>query len=125
MGTNYFHRTNICDCCGRFDERHIGKSSGGWQFSFHGYRPDEVWGSTVSIESWEDWKELLIGEPFIFDEYKKQISLNEFFVLVSKKQANPKNLNHTTYCLGRYGSDVDASNWLDPEGYSFSDTEFS
>jgi len=36
MGTNYYHRTNICEKCGRFDETHIGKSSWGWTFSFHG-----------------------------------------------------------------------------------------
>ena len=50
MGTNYYHRTNICPHCNRYDERHIGKSSVGWHFNFRGY--DE-------IKTFEDWKKVL------------------------------------------------------------------
>ncbi len=54
MGINYYHRTNICKECGRYDERHIGKSSHGWQFSFHGYNFSEFQEGSIDIHSFED-----------------------------------------------------------------------
>lgn len=30
MGTNYYAIKNLCECCNRSDEEHIGKSSAGW-----------------------------------------------------------------------------------------------
>ena len=76
MGTNYYHRTNICKCCDRYDEKHIGKNSMGWQFSFQGYKDDE----SPNIESFKHWKKVL-QEGKIFDEYDKEISVNEFISL--------------------------------------------
>ena len=35
MGTNYYLYYNVCECCGRQDSIHIGKSSCGWRFLFH------------------------------------------------------------------------------------------
>ena len=78
MGTNYYHRTNICEHCDRYDENHIGKSSGGWVFSFHGERNDVEWnflGGGV-IVSLDDWKARLKGGK-IFDEYGDEISVED------------------------------------------------
>lgn len=138
MGTNYFHRTNICECCGRYDELHIGKSSGGWQFSFRGYCDDfMVYGAPV-IRSYRDWlvqleprvqvfedgKEIKF-EPIgrIFDEYGKEVSLDDFKTLVEQKKSEP--LNHTTYCWTHHPDHARQDCWLDPEGHSFSSAEFS
>lgn len=35
MGTNYYLETKICECCGRRETKHIGKSSAGWCFALH------------------------------------------------------------------------------------------
>jgi len=53
MGTNYYVIKDKCECCKRSTrEYHIGKSSGGWAFSFQGY----PWNK---LTSWKAWKEFL------------------------------------------------------------------
>ena len=127
MGTNYYFRTNICNCCDRYDEKHIGKSSAGWQFSFQGYSASN--GDDVEITSWEDWKSFILDNTGgIFDEYGKFYYFHEFIKLVEDKQKgtfnNEPNKNHYDYLKeeGRYSLDKD---WKDEEGYSFTSSEFS
>lgn len=87
MGTNYYskeYKGNRCKSCGRSDEveeKHIGKSSGGWQFCFdHWYNEHN---------SFNDWKKYLEQENVkIFDEYNREVSLNEFIEIVESKQSN-------------------------------------
>lgn len=75
MGTNYYHR--IDGGIFGIDERHIGKSSGGWCFSLHVY-PEE------NINTLNDWKKLLIqGE--IYDEYGDKISYDELINIITKR----------------------------------------
>jgi hypothetical protein len=106
MGTNYYHRTNICECCGRSETEHIGKSSCGWQFSFH---------STDKAQSFEDWKVLLkTGE--IRDEYGDLVTYEEFIGIVTQKQI-PQNRNHASLYPG--------DSYCDLDGYSFTRSEFS
>ncbi len=107
MGTNYYHRTSICRSCGRCDERHIGKSSGGWTFSFRGYPED-------GIKSWQDWLLILKAGGKIYNEYGDQISIRDFIKLVKSKSKNK--LNHSKECP--------EGNWLDRELNSFSSSEF-
>jgi hypothetical protein len=118
MGTNYYHRTNCCDKCDRFDERHIGKSSAGWQFNFQGYE---------DIKSYEAWLRLLWKSTKIdktgkiFDEYGKEIDLDDFVRMVSNKQKEPN--NHYDHCENE-GHSMD-NDWKDGEGYAFTSSEFS
>ena len=86
MGTNYYHRTNICLHCIRYDENHIGKSSGGWTL------------------------------------YCDEVSFEDFVKLVESKK-DEKN-NHTEYCKTAHPLQV-GMNWIDDEGNSFSEGEFS
>jgi hypothetical protein len=84
MGTNYYLRMNICSNCGRYDELHIGKSSGGWRFMFHGYRElsDEV-----KFSSYSDLLQILnTGNYQIYDEYQELISISDFLSMVKEKQ---------------------------------------
>ena len=74
MGTNYYLRTNICEDCGRYDETHVGKSSCGWKFSLHVFRPvdeDDEQGPTCL----KDWR-LLWDDPKnqIWNEYGDQVT---------------------------------------------------
>jgi len=118
MGTNYYQRTDICDHCNRFKEKHIGKSSMGWQFSFRGYNGME---DQPTIRSFEDWKKQLQSDGEIFDEYGREIPFEEFVAMVEEKKDEPKNTNHYDYCKAEadnHGWDVNM-NWKDQEGHSF------
>ena len=124
MGTNYFHRTNICESCNRYKEVHIGKSSGGWEFSFQGYIDTE---HLPRIKSFEDWKKELQTGNKIFDEYGREYSYEEFVKLVEDKKGgkfNGKpNLNHFDSCTeAGYNMERD---WKDEQGHSFTSADFS
>ena len=125
MGTNYYHRTHICEHCDRFDEHHIGKSSGGWTFGFHGEREEDSELNSLGrvVASFDDWKLLFLEEGSkIIDEYGEEISVAEFIQMVEKKKS--ETLNHTEYCKVAHPS-LKPINWLDNEGNSFSEGEFS
>jgi len=128
MGTNYYWHRNVCDKCERSESViHIGKSSGGWTFSFHGIKGE--W-DDVKIVSFDDWKKLL-QQPNsrIMDEYEREVPYDDFVSLVEDKRDS--DLNHTIYCreqaaAGAPGyTSVTQGCWLDQEGNSFSDGEFS
>lgn len=119
IGTNFYHRTNICECCHRYDERHIGKSSGGWAFSFRGYGADY---DGVEIKSYKDWLSLLEGGGEIRSEYGELIPLDDFKAMVEGKRAAP--LNQATETWQNYPSMADDV-WLDEEGNAFCSRYFS
>lgn len=124
MGTNYYQRTDICDSCNRYKEKHIGKSSGGWEFSFQGYNKQE---DNPRIQSFEDWKRELQADGKIFDEYGKEYSFEEFVALVESKK-NGKfndrlNMNHYDNC-NKQGFNM-YNDWKDKEGHSFTGCDFS
>ena len=110
MGTNYYHHQNCCEHCGRPEKiEHIGKSSGGWTFSFH---------ATDTIRSWKDWQiELTEPNSKIYDEYHREVPYPEFFSLVEEKKQEKR--NHSI-CY----PDREDGNFLDDEGNSFSKYEF-
>lgn len=122
MGTNYYWNDGApaCPTCGheRAQEIHIGKSSGGWTFSFHG---------TDEIRSWRDWKKVLQSGGQITNEYGDIVSFEEFRATVEDRSWPGGMLNHHDYCKARneYGPSYLALLWKDAEGYSFSAGEFS
>lgn len=129
MGTNFYHRTRsgLLGLFGKTEERHIGKSSAGRQFSFRGYveRRDVGMSKTIVIGSWHDWKRIL-KRGKIVDEYGREWSYNEFVEKVEMSKA-PGFLNHydeTAKYRRHYYNDFDGENWKDSEGWSFSTTEF-
>ena len=103
MGTNYYARSKICKECGRHDELHIGKSSGGWKFHFRGYR--DSW-EDVDIRSKKEWEEYL-KDKHIFNEYDEEVSYEDFFNLVELKQ-----------------KDLQGNDETDKDGYNFTFCEF-
>lgn len=123
MGTNYYYCLDVCDSCGHAkQELHIGKSSGGWTFSFRGYRDScEV---DVPILSEADWKRFMgRHKGIIRDEYGKTIPEKKFWAIVSAKRK--EELNHTTYCKKYHPDHYERDCWLDKKGNSFSGSEFS
>jgi hypothetical protein len=118
MGTNYYHERELCDKCHNSEREHIGKSSAGWTFTFH---------ATETIRSFADWKARLSEGGRIVDEYGDEISLPDFVQMVENKRKpwGPKQvppLNHTIEGRKHQWGD---RNFLDPEGHSFSEGEFS
>jgi hypothetical protein len=124
MGTNYYHRFNICSECERYDERHIGKNSGGWEFSFRGYKDSE--GNPI-IVSWQDWKEILKAFKYgkIFDGSGNEWSYDDFVAKVEKTKGLQNHYDYTIKAGHQYMyNDFHYENWKDAEGWSFSSTEF-
>jgi hypothetical protein len=105
MGMNYYHHSNRCKCCNRSDVTHIGKSSFGWAFSFQ---------ATDKIKSYKDWLAEFGKGGEIRDENDANIPIEVFMDMVKAKQGGK---NHAV--------EYPDGNFLDPEGYSFSNYEFS
>jgi len=143
MSTNYYLIYNECKCCNRSDSVHLGKSSGGWKFTFktiEDFPLDKVdlalqiaeHKQSIDIKSWKSLKEFLqkyvvdFKTARIEDEYSANISFEEFLDLVHSKQANDNNKSH-------YWEIKNDSRWtfepenelIDEEGYSFSRRDFS
>ncbi len=86
MGTNYYARIEQCQSCGRYDDRHIGKQSGGWPFLLSPHH-----------ESWQEWKTFLEhGDITVFDEYGREVPKEEFFKLVEAtgRKGNPEGASY-------------------------------
>lgn len=140
MGTNYYIRYNICSCCNRSDEVHIGKSSMGWQFTFHSVDDYDIKMSSFDaknmlaeddshliIKNFQDWRKFIEkyvieqGTAKIYNEYGEEESAQEFFSLVESKRDGK---NHAEYINNDY-TYMDHGDYVDEEGYSFSPGEFS
>jgi hypothetical protein len=126
MGTNYYVAKNLCECCNRYDEEyHIGKSSGGWAFTFQGY-------PAVRLTSWKAWKEFL-KDQVIMDEYHERIDYDWFVQYIEGPKAptfvneqGRKNLHHNNYVKeNQYPYFNPEYDWDDSDGYAFSTREFS
>jgi hypothetical protein len=122
MGTNYYHRYNSCEHCGRHDERHICKSL----VMFRGYRSSE-WDDPPSedlIVDWRTWKTVLRADGEVWDEYGRHVPTEQFIADVedTDKAARRRQYDFMMRHPG-YGSSY--TDWLDPDGFSFCDGEFS
>lgn len=106
MGTNYYYNPNPCPTCGHGDEIHIGKSSAGWTFSFHG---------TEAIRSYTDWITVFLSGGKITDEYDREKTVVEFRQMVSNKSGAKRN----------HAKEFPDDCWLDDDGNGFSASDFS
>ena len=116
MSTNYYIDVNKCDCCGRFEEVHIGKKSAGWEFMFQSYN---------TLRSWQAWKQFLTSQK-IYDEYEREVEYDDFVrkVETSLKGTFNGRMNKNHYDEGK-GKWNQLDEWKDKEGYSFTSNEFS
>ena len=116
MGTNYYAKQNECSHCGRSDDIHIGKSSGGWKFSFQGH-PHH----SPPITSWKEWQEYLVNCKIV-NEYGDEWTLEDLKTLVDSKFDSDH--CQTCYCDGK-GYHHDHKDYHDPEGHPFYNDDFS
>ncbi len=143
MGTNYYLIYNECKCCNRYDEIHLGKSSGGWKFTFqtieclslkkidhaHAIADSD---EEITIKTWKDLNDFLYKYVVEFktarirDEYRDDCSYQDFVTLVLTKFAMESNKSHYWELKNdiRWTFDEERE-LLDPEGHSFSTTDFS
>jgi hypothetical protein len=102
MGTNYYHRTNICEHCGRYDETHIGKSSAGWVFGFQAIVNYDNCGHDIA--TYAQWLERLKAGGKIVDEYNGELTVEEFIKVVEDR-SHPNGLSSMIQYGHQYWSD--------------------
>ena len=108
MGTNYYAKINVCEHCGREENKiHLGKSSYGWQFSFQ-YNEGEYYKNYDEMIYW-------LRDKRIFDEYGDEITMSEFMDMVETKKKEKHN----------HAKEYPSSTEQVIGGYSFSDCKFS
>lgn len=114
MGTNYYIKSNHCEKCDRFNRLHIGKSSSGWKFLFKSHVKNE---NTPELMSLNQWIEFLTDpDNEILDEYNENVNFKDFLkIIVGNSDWNTR--SHT--------ESADDRIYLDPEGFEFSENEFS
>jgi hypothetical protein len=112
MGTNFFWREKFCGECGRFDEKHVGKRSGGWSFTFREHE---------GIRSRADWVAYVAkGEGGLIDEYGREYA--EPVAWLNALQApDAAAIAWEDNERGPWRS----TNRRDAEGFTFLDCEFS
>lgn len=126
MGTNYYARKNCCPTCNKPQEWwHIGKSSYGWRFSFHGDRYSISNIEDLPVVCINDWKKILDRTDVrIFDENEEEISKDDFWELVESKRRDKSHCQAMKE--GKYLRYYDPNkDWEDESGNSFSQGEFS
>jgi len=145
MGTNYDYHVDVCQHCKRSKQSfHIGKSSGGWTFTFQAFHSHETPFVLVNEDitdpvcSFSDWKKifnLVPGE--IRDEYGEVVSVKDFVELVEFKKT--AKYNHAQTLRDAKSGNKEAQRlWgsgflyeslakhvLDEEGNSFTYGDFS
>ena len=121
MGNNYYRKKR------GYETIHIGKSSIGWTFMFRGYIHgiEDSRGKFVQpILNYQEWIEELSKGGKIVDDYGRVLSLDEFKAMVEAKRDEPN--SHYQWVKDNPAPwRRDDENWLDGEGHSFSDYEFS
>lgn len=120
MSTNYYYHLspkNVCNYCNRSDKSeivHIGKSSAGWTFSFHG---------TDKVRSYKDWIAFFeTNSGDIVNEYGKMVSINEFKKIIESKM--DAKYNHAIYSSKREPEYAQKYCWIDNDGHSFNSAGF-
>lgn len=131
MGTNYYHRTSICSCCGRYDETHICKS----HISFEAITEWQDDGNLiVTVGTWTQWRERLLADGEVWNQYGEHIPTTTFIADVESVTLENRRRQYD-WCVEHQHAgwrDIPISDdphpdaeWLDPLGYSFSGRPFS
>ena len=126
MSTN-FYVVRDCACCGNRQELlHIGKSSG----SLRAHTASLPWPkdeNVPEIRSWAQWKQvlgaMLLAGAEIIDEYDMRYTLDAFVARIEATSLDSRRSQYD-WVMAHDRVIVDQV-WLDAEGYSFYDGEFS
>lgn len=128
MGTNFYYRIRNCASCGRYEDIHVGKSSGTWQAYPHKLLADDhpEWGFEVEspvgfpVLKMADWRRVfteISGE--LWTEYKEQIpDPLEWLKQWKPWKPGPDGMRYLEEDI-RQGR-----GWIDDEGFKFYLGEF-
>lgn len=128
MGTNYYWRFANCAACKRFEEIHVGKSSGTWQAYSHELldpaHPE--WGYNIEspvgfeVRSLADWRRVFTEIPGeLWNEYKEQIP--DPLAWLEKQKPWKPGPDGMRY----FEEDIrQGRGWVDAEGFKFYLGEF-
>jgi len=120
MGCNFYLEVPTCKHCGASKRYHLGKSSHGWTFSFHGLTADES-PTGKPVRSYAAWKKIIKSTTGrIVDEEGRMWSFGMFDARVKEKNIK-ENLSHHKYCQQHHPT---SDTWEDRQGNSFSGGEF-
>ncbi len=129
MSTNYYFQPTNDNPLAAYGSIHVGKSSAGWTFSFHGYDIKAAY-RNLTVESGLSVRcsvpELIVKDfPAVVgmlesggkltNEYGETMETQEFIEMVLKKQSSAN--NH-----GRLYPNDDS--WVDARGHSFGNYDF-
>jgi hypothetical protein len=128
MGTNYYHRSAICECCHRYEERHICKSLTSFEGTVEW--PDEApCAPVVTVGSWQDWKARILAEGEVWDEYGTHWPTADFIARVEATPDDARRRQHDWMVNNdpQRVSDgpAEGTEWLDADGFSFYGGAFS
>jgi len=89
MGTNYYLKTEMCECCGLHDESntmHIGKSSYGWCFSLHVGKWLNDLEDGPEAHNLEDWQALWNRDGWVIvDEERRTVTPEEMLSIITER----------------------------------------
>lgn len=123
MSTNFYLPRacpNPCEHCS-VEDLHIGKRSGGWQFHFQAH---------PGIRSRKDWEARVDEVGTVTDEYGREYTPEQFWAEVdaTRKPWGPDGIAPMTHhgMRGKQGIPLnDPANFLDDQGWDFTENEFS
>lgn len=121
MGTNYYHRTDVCPTCHRGTEAHICKS-------LTMFQTVEEWQDVgPPVQSWQEWKERLRAGGEVWDEYGTRWGVEEFIAAVEETTPDARRRQYDAMAAEPFWRHrvEDGTEFLDPDGFSFSRGEFS
>lgn len=145
MGTNYYHRTNICGPtgrwwwrrpgCGRYDETHICKS----HLSFEAVLDIDIdiaylANTVVVVGSWQEWKARLRAGGEVWDSYGERVPTEEFIRDVEATNPEARRWQYDWVRDNQWRSPLHTiisqsprpdAHWLDPDGFTFTGRPFS
>lgn len=135
MSTNYYHRTNICDCCGRYDETHICKSRVSFEAVLDIALDDDYLANmVVVVGSWQEWKARLRAGGEVWDESEERVPTEQFIRDVEATDAPLRRWQYDWVRDHQSQSPIQIiisqnprpdAYWLDPDGFTFSGRPFS
>jgi len=142
MGTNYYLQCKDKET-GRCFDMHIGKLSYGWVPNLRAYMPPDGTPQSyqsreelfiiqnfpdLKIDTWRKWKLFLMQQTAagfrIYNEEDEYFSLRKFFTQVNNHMKYAKTKGWQTHAL-KFESTPEHPNWVDPEGFSFSNYAFA
>ena len=111
MGTNYYLKHEYCGPEGEeiTEKIHIGKNSGGWQFTFRGYKFRNIF----SKSDWEKYLSRSLPDPNKKEEWREATIVDEYGNLFSRNEFWDR-INLDKNLLNHYEEGV-KKGWVDKE----------